>query len=39
MQARGGSASSKTKKSLTDSIQGGPKGGVKEAKNNDWIPT
>jgi len=40
MLARSAAASAKSKKSsMTESTQGGPKGNVKEAKNNDWIPT
>ena len=40
MLAKSSVASAKSKKSsMTDSTQGGPKGSVKEAKNNDWIPT
>lgn len=38
----GGSISAKSKRSAStagETTQGGPKGGAKEAKNNDWIPT
>ena len=37
-----GSISGKSRRSAStagDTIQGGPKSGAKEAKNNDWIPT
>lgn len=39
---RAGSVSGKSKGSAStagETTQGGPKGGAKEAKNNDWIPT
>lgn len=43
MQSAGGSISGKSRKTAAstanESMQGGPQGGKKEAKNNDWIPT
>lgn len=41
MQSAGGSIKSRKTAASTanESVQGGPQGGKKEAKNNDWIPT
>ena len=39
LSAKMGSRKTAASTNANDSVQGGPQGGKKEAKNNDWIPT
>jgi hypothetical protein len=39
MSGKMGSRKTAASSNANESMQGGPQGGKKEAKNNDWIPT